>query len=225
MSHPLPAPKAIIFDWDNTLVDSWPCIHTAMNATLDVMGHAPWSMEETQSRVALSLRNAFPTLFGARWEEARDIYYGHYAAIHMERIVPLVGAVEMLEALRSMGVRLAVVSNKTGSFLRTEAQHLGWDAYFDRLIGAGDAETDKPSPAPVQLALAGSGLAAGETIWFAGDAPVDMQCALNAGCVPVLLRAALPGRDEFHHYPPRHHFAAFESVTDLVRGLLNPISC
>ncbi len=122
MTATLPAPRAIIFDWDNTLVDSWPCIHTAMNATLAVMGHDPWSMEDVQRRVALSLRNAFPDLFGARWEEARDIYYSQYAAIHMERIQPLAGAIEMLTTLNEMGIRLAVVSNKTGRFLRAEAK-------------------------------------------------------------------------------------------------------
>ena len=34
MTPNLSKPRAIVFDWDNTLVDSWPCIHTAMNATL-----------------------------------------------------------------------------------------------------------------------------------------------------------------------------------------------
>jgi phosphoglycolate phosphatase len=27
----LSIPRAILFDWDNTLVDTWPLIHTAMN--------------------------------------------------------------------------------------------------------------------------------------------------------------------------------------------------
>ena len=27
-------PRAAIFDWDNTLVDTWPVIHESMNATL-----------------------------------------------------------------------------------------------------------------------------------------------------------------------------------------------
>jgi len=155
------APQIIIFDWDNTLVDSWQCIQTAMNATLTAMRQSPWSMGETQRRVALSLRNAFPALFGDRWEEAREIYFKHYAAIHKDGVVPLAGAAEMLVTLKEMGVRMAVVSNKTGSFLRAEARHLGWDRLFEHLVGAGDAHADKPSAAPVHLALATSGLAPG----------------------------------------------------------------
>jgi phosphoglycolate phosphatase len=218
------APQLILFDWDNTLVDSWQCIHTAMSATLTAMGQTPWTIEETRRRVALSLRNAFPPLFGDRWEEARDIYFHHYAANHKTSVVPLPGAVEMLTTLKGMGVPMAVVSNKTGSFLREEAQHLGWEHFFGHLVGAGDAHADKPHAAPVEMVLAASGVVAGDHVWFAGDAPVDMHCAVNSGCAGVLLRAHPPAEDEFAKHPPRHHFAAFEAVTGLVRGLLHPIS-
>ena len=35
-------PKAIIFDWDSTLIDNWQSIANALNATLIEMGKAPW---------------------------------------------------------------------------------------------------------------------------------------------------------------------------------------
>ena len=44
-------PKAILFDWDNTLVDTWPVIHDAMNVTLKYMGCDGWDMVETRKRV------------------------------------------------------------------------------------------------------------------------------------------------------------------------------
>jgi phosphoglycolate phosphatase len=34
----LKKPKAIIFDWDNTLVDTWPLIQTAIDTTMVQMG-------------------------------------------------------------------------------------------------------------------------------------------------------------------------------------------
>ena len=64
----LARPSALIFDWDNTLVDSWGTIHAALNTMFAQMGHAPWTMEETQKKVRKSLRDAFPVLFGNRWE-------------------------------------------------------------------------------------------------------------------------------------------------------------
>ncbi|MEI6986480.1 MAG: hypothetical protein WCK65_10140 [Rhodospirillaceae bacterium] len=38
-------PLAIIFDWDNTLVDSWECLHASINVTLVAMGQRPWTNE------------------------------------------------------------------------------------------------------------------------------------------------------------------------------------
>jgi len=68
---PLRRPRAILFDWDNTLVDSWATIHEALNFLMRAMDKPEWSLAETRERVRLSLREAFPPLFGERWEEAR----------------------------------------------------------------------------------------------------------------------------------------------------------
>ncbi len=218
-SPPRGRPRAILFDWDNTLVDSWPVIHDALRHTLAAMGHAPWTLAESKARVRLSLRDSFPALFGARWEEARRIYMNAFQAIHLERLAALSGAEELLEHLHGAGFYLAVVSNKTGKVLRREAEHLDWSRYFTRLVGAADAAADKPDPAPIHLALAGSGIAAGPEVWYVGDTAIDVECALNAGCVPVLLGPARPDDVEFDRHKPQ---AAFEDCSGLflhIRGL------
>ena len=74
----LKIPAAIIFDWDNTLVDTWPVIHDSMNTTLKHLGYQLWSIEETKERVRRSLREAFPELFGDKWEIAREIFYKRF---------------------------------------------------------------------------------------------------------------------------------------------------
>ena len=86
------APKALLFDWDNTLVESWDAIHHALVVTFEAMGHEPWSLDETKARVRRSLRDAFPALFGTRWEEARG------ALAHAELL-------ELIEFLAGPGVR------------------------------------------------------------------------------------------------------------------------
>ena len=217
-------PKAVVFDWDNTLVDSWLCIQAAMNATLRRMEHPEWDMEETKARVALSLRDSFPTMFGDRWEEAREIFYQSFEAIHIDHLRPLPGAAAMLEALAKLGVHLSVVSNKNGRYLRQEAKHLGWDGLFARLVGATDAAEDKPSPAPVHLALAESGIAAGAEVWFVGDGEVDMRCAVNAGCLPVLMREEAERDGEFARFPPSLRLFSCSELAQLVHELLVPIS-
>src|ERR1043166_7846733 len=84
-------PRAILFDWDNTLIDSWVTIHEARNHLMRAMGQPERSLDQTKADARLSLRESFPLLFGDRWEEARDIYLGHFRAIHLDRLAALPG--------------------------------------------------------------------------------------------------------------------------------------
>jgi phosphoglycolate phosphatase len=211
-------PQAILFDWDNTLVDSWAVIHEALNHVMAAMDKPPWSMAETRARVRLSLRESFPLHFGNRWEEARGIYLDRFRAIHLDRLTALPGCADLLEALAGDGIFLGVVSNKTGALLRLEARQLGWSRHFGGIVGAGDATADKPHPAPVRLALEASGIAAGEGVWFVGDTDVDMVCAGNAGCVPVLLGGE-PLPEDFAQGAPRLRFSEPAALLSFVRGL------
>ncbi|MBK8175601.1 MAG: HAD family hydrolase [Rhodospirillales bacterium] len=198
-------PEAMLFDWDNTLIDSWHAILDAQNHTLEAFGLAPWTLEETRQRVRGSMRDSFPALFGARWREAGEVFYRRFTQHHMESLKPLPGAETLLHELYEQGTYLAVVSNKKGDYLRREAEHLGWTGLFGRIVGAFDAARDKPAVDPVHLALEGSGYEPGESVWFAGDADVDLECAVNAGCVPVLVRAIPPNPGEFEPHPPAVH--------------------
>jgi phosphoglycolate phosphatase len=218
MTAPLPRPRALLFDWDNTLVDSWETIHAALVITFEAMGHEPWTMTETKLRVARSLRDSFPALFGERWEEARKLYLDTFTAIHLERLKPIDGAEALLGELGAAGFYLGVVSNKTGAVLRREADHLGWTRHFRQLVGAGDAAVDKPMAAPVLLALEGSGIACEET-WYIGDTALDLECAKNAGCVGVLLGARALEEESFARFPPALHLPSCTALAAHVRGL------
>lgn len=220
----LTPPRAMVFDWDNTLVDSWGCIQESYNRTFRHFGMPQWDMDETRANVARSLRDSFPILFGERWHEAREVFTRVFEEIHMSHLRPLPGAGEMLADLADAGLYLAVVSNKRGSFLRTEAQALGWSAWFGRLVGANDAEADKPHPAPVHLALEAGDLAPGPHVWFIGDSAVDLQCAVNSGCAPVLLRPEPPAEGEFPGHAPLCHLSGCGQLAGLVRELMVPIS-
>lgn len=204
-------PSAVLFDWDNTLVDSWDSIHWALNQTLDAMGHPPWDMAETRRRVALSLRDSFPALFGERWQEARQIYYDSFAEIHLAHLKPLPGAPNILERLYKAGIPMGVISNKSGPFIRKEVAHLGWTSYFKHLMGAGDAEADKPSDLPVRLTLGVIGVPADANVWFIGDAPVDMECAANAGIRGLVVRHDEVMDEGFETRPPERFFQSWSA--------------
>ena len=211
-------PRAILFDWDNTLVDSWGTIHEALNFVMGAMGKPAWSIDDTRSRVRLSLRESFPLHFGERWQEAQTIYLDRFREIHLDRLTAFPGREAMLHSLVGQGIFLGVVSNKTGPLLRREVAQLGWSRFFGSVVGAGDAATDKPACEPVHLALAPSGIPAGEDVWFVGDTAVDMECAKNSGCVGVLLGEAM-SEDEFARFAPQLSFADEATLFRSVEGL------
>lgn len=215
----LPPPRAMLFDWDNTLIDSWAAIQDAQNYTLSYFGLKTWTMEEVRARVRGSMRDTFPAMFGERWREAGEVFYARFTEHHLETLKPLPGAEDMLRALRESGVYLGVVSNKKGDYLRAEAARLGWEAYFGNIVGAFDAANDKPSADPVHLALTGSGLGSDRSVWLAGDTDIDLECACNAGCLPVLVRETPPAPGEFAEHPPAVHVADCMALLNLVRNL------
>lgn len=209
----LKRPKAIIFDWDNTLVNTWPVIHAALNKTLIDMAREPWPMEMVKQRVARSMRDSFPLVFGDDWQAAGELYQSNFRAIHLERLEALPGAEDTLKWLSDKPVHVAVASNKRGVNLRKESTHIGWDQYFQKLIGAEDTPHDKPAAAPVHAALLGSGVPSGSDVWFVGDSSIDMECAHNTGCVPVWY-------GELPEEPLAYNFAAHAKThADLVKML------
>ena len=180
-----PIPTAIVFDWDNTLVDAWAGIVAALNEVFGQFALPPWTVEEGRRRIRGSMRDSFPPLFGERWQEAVAAFAPAMARVHLEHVSMLPGTAAMLDVARAWP--LGIVSNKAGAFLRREVEHLGWQGRFSAVIGAGDCAADKPHPAPVWHALAMIGVQPGPSVWYVGDTALDMQTARAAGCTAVLL--------------------------------------
>ena len=135
-----PFPDLILFDWDNTLMDTTPALYQAFCVLCEKYGIPKCSMEEYRARTGMSLRETFPALFGDRWEEAKQVYLDAYRANHLNMLTPFDKARETVAFLHEKtGGKTGVVSNKTGAILREEIDHLGWGGYFAAVVGAGDA--------------------------------------------------------------------------------------
>jgi phosphoglycolate phosphatase len=204
-------PSILLYDWDNTLVDGWAGITGALNAVFDAFAMPLWTVEDTRSRVRVSLRDSFPAMFGEEWIRARDIFYAALEDQHLRHVRPMPGAGDALVAggFWPQGV----VSNKAGRYLRKEVDHLGWSGHFGAVVGAGDAAADKPDPAPIALALERLGVPADRSVWYLGDTELDMATARAAGVTAVLIGDASHdgGIDRSHfdlHFPSALDLAA-----------------
>ena len=201
----LQKPKAIIFDWDDTLVDNWSAIHQSLNATLTEFNHKPWSIKKARSNIRLSLRDSFPDIFGKDWEIAAEFFYDKIKQDHLKALVKLNFSESLLLFLSYRDIKMGIVSNKTGPILRKECEYLGWTRFFKSIIGANDAKNDKPAADPLLLCLAQIGISANKLVWFVGDAPSDIECANNANVTSVLINTKFkPSNTEYPVFDIQH---------------------
>lgn len=176
-------PQAVLFDWDNTLVDTTRGCYHAINTVLATFGKKTYTFEEFLNYPSISVRNYFKDLFNTQeYDEAQKLF-----SHHAERfsVSPFTYSYPLLNWLKAVEVPMAVVSNKEGNLLRKEIDKLGWADYFYCAVGSCDTPEDKPSPTPLLYALSQKPLEPGPSIWFVGDSVVDMSCAHKAGCAPV----------------------------------------
>jgi len=184
----VPFPQAIIFDWDNTLVDTWPVITDALNTVRKMHGLETWQVDEARIKSSRALRDSFPEWFGDDWTRMRDIFYDHVHKMHLEKLAVMSGAPELLLWLSTRNIPLFIVSTKQNVLLREEVAYLGWSEFFISVVGSLDTQKDKPNRMPVDMALAKAGLKADNPgVWFVGDSQSDVECALNGGCMPIMV--------------------------------------
>ncbi len=213
----IPRPRVILWDWDNTLADGWAAVTEALNIAFAAFDRPAWSESDTRARARHSLRESFPPIFGAAWQQAASIFGEAYGRLHVAGVRPMPGVAALLPAVG--GVKMAVISNKDGPFVRRECVALGFERYFAAVLGAGDAVADKPDPAIFRHALERLGEPAGSDIWYVGDTGLDMQAARAWGCTAVLLGdAAHDGGVESFAAPPDLHFI---DATTLAAYLVN----
>jgi phosphoglycolate phosphatase len=180
----LSLPKAILFDWDGTLVGTFQIIKKSINQLLADFGEPPLSDRDIRKHTQLSAKDGLPLWFGDRWPEALKIFTQYYQK-NSDVLQALPGALSLLKLGKRLNIPMAVISNKRGEILRAEISRLGWESFFEVVVGSGDVQEDKPSCIPVHHTLEKMTLVANLDIWFVGDAPVDWQSAEAAGCLAI----------------------------------------
>jgi pyrophosphatase PpaX len=185
----------VLFDLDGTLLDSYRLIGEAFRrACQEVLGR-DLTAEEITADWGAPLRRRFERLPGVRPEQVRplvDAYLAAYEAAH-DRLASLFpGVCEMLEALRSRGCRMAIVTSKRRRTTDLAVRAFGLDRWIDVVVTEQDVPRPKPAPDPVFHALRALGGVRPEAL-LVGDGVFDVDAAKRAGVRAV---AALWGTRE-----------------------------
>lgn len=111
---------------------------------------------------------------------------GLYAQ-YWDRIRPTAGARELVEAVAAAGVKVVLASSAGPPELAAVRRALDVDQHVTAATGAADAESSKPAPDIVEVALKRTGLDPSEVV-FVGDSIWDVQACntLHIPCVGLL---------------------------------------
>jgi len=163
-------PKAVIFDWDGTLVNTIPTLFESHNHVRKKLDVPLWNMNEYKQVIHRSTREIYPELYGGDSNRAIDMLYDYYHRNHLKKLDLFEGAEDLINYLYLSEIPLSIVSNKKQLYLDREICHLGWEDQFQVVIGAGTASKDKPHAEPLFLAISKMGLKPSEKILYVGDA-------------------------------------------------------
>ncbi|MFZ0820634.1 MAG: HAD family hydrolase [Candidatus Acidiferrales bacterium] len=198
MTAPFPDVRAILFDWDGTLLNSFRAGAAAYLAMFDALG-IPWNLEDLGRHYSPDWQKIYRAaqLPRALWQRADRIWRLHYARQQCN-LVP--GARQVLDALAAR-FTVGLVTSGHGSRVLRELRRHKLTYLFRVRIYAESTRLHKPDPAPLQLALRNLQVAPESSV-YVGDAPEDIRMARRAGVrsVAVLgpfttrtrLRAARP---------------------------------
>lgn len=191
------APAIVLFDWDNTLSDTFPALFKSYNWILAQYGKDPWDEAMAKARIRKVGHETFPGIFGDKWEEALDLYRSHYRE-HYPSSPIFDGTKEVLERLKEKGARLGVISNKLQLPLELGVEASGFKPLMDVVIGAVPERKGKPDPQPMEEALRMLGYdGPRDDVWYVGDTDVDMEFAKNSGAKAVFVEhVGLDKRDD-----------------------------
>ena len=172
--------KAVVFDWDLTLWNSWDIHLALMDQTADELAYprpVPSDVGREYSRPFLQhLAWFFPGDQG----KVIDTYMGFYhAAVWQERrLFP--GVPELLKQLKENGYRTAVLSDKRQVFGVPEFEYSGIGDSIDQALFFGDGMVPKPDPSSLEGLMHTLEVTPRECL-FVGDSHRDIECAQRAG--------------------------------------------
>jgi HAD superfamily hydrolase (TIGR01549 family) len=190
--------RAVLLDWDGTLIDSY---RADANAYLEMFRalNVAWGLRELERHYSPNWYTVYRAarIPRAQWKRADYLWRRAY---RYQDARLYAGTRRALAAL-ARHFTLGLVTGGGRARVRRQLVALDLERSFAVRIFSESTAHKKPHPAPLQLALHRLGLDSAECA-YVGDAPQDIEMARNAGVfsvavvgtspVPVRLKAARP---------------------------------
>jgi pyrophosphatase PpaX len=195
--------KAVIFDLDQTLIDSLQAFTEAFNRGIKPFGLDPVGKEMVASfldngwRMDKMLSEAFPSVFLE--EEIRKLCQHEirkaYLELEPKKVILKSGVERTLRSLREKGVKIGIVTGRItkGDGKWLELRRLKIDQYIDAMVTAAEAPA-KPAPDGLIFCAKALGLLAEECV-YVGDSRLDIKAGKEAGLLTAGIVTGVAGEE------------------------------
>jgi len=181
-------PALCIFDLDGTLVDSLRDIAEALNECLELLALPAQPADAYRYLVGEGMPRLCERVIGQTHPHLvarlNELARPRYRVRPLRHTRPYPGVPEMLNALRRLGIRLAVLSNKPHEMTLAVVRAFWPDGTFDRVQGYIDERHRKPEPYWVLRVCQDLRVPPAAT-WLVGDTPTDIETAQRSGTFAV----------------------------------------
>ena len=172
--------KAIVFDWDLTLWNSWDTHLELLRQTADALGATRPDEAEVAARFSMPFLQHLEWFFPGGQQRVVDTYMGLYRRIVTDMPSLYPGVADTLRHLKECGYRLAVFSDKRLAFGDPELARAGVGGLMDYSLFLLDGRPYKPDPHGLLQVLDALGVPPDQAL-YVGDTGDDMECAHRAG--------------------------------------------
>jgi len=219
--------KTVIFDLDGTLADTSGDLIEAANVCFRDMGVGDMLDPLSDAGTALRGGRAMLSLGLQRLERANDAdVLDHYYHVLLEayakdidsRTVMYDGAMDAVEALKTLGYGVGIATNKPEGLAEELLRRLGVRDAFASMVGADTLPMRKPNPEHLFEAARRAGGDPAMTCLI-GDTDTDRKTARNAG-VPCVLVTFGPAGGDMAALEPEALLDHYKDLPDIVTNLL-----
>ncbi len=182
--------KLVIFDLDGTLLNTIADLGAACNAALAHFGYPTHPITDYPRFVGNGVNKLIARALPeeerneANVQRLRTIFIPYYNQHNCVHTVPYAGIPELLQALQSEGIRLAVASNKYQLAAQRIVEHY-FPNIFEVILGEREGIPRKPHPQIVEDVLQMTGIKDKSEVLYVGDSDVDIRTTKAAEIASV----------------------------------------